>query len=277
VCSKTADFAGLLLVVSWLVGLLLWAEPQRWLSVFPLSLLFFLLASLSLWFSAMPFLATITTPSLTTTTLALLLTTTEMLSPNQSSSLMARGQGGSLPTRGSLGGGTLASQMAQLCMYLNTFFCFFTFLLCILENGKWVLLILGVKLEMQVDLVGGYYDAGDNVKFGFPMAFTTTMLSWSVIEFGGLMKGELQNAKDAIRWATDYLLKATAHPDTIYVQVCSLYSVFSHICLFCVSSNGFFGVLSAALGIFGRWVMLTRTMLVGRDLKTWIHQGMCSR
>ncbi|KAK1354260.1 Endoglucanase [Heracleum sosnowskyi] len=72
---------------------------------------------------------------------------------------------------------------------------------------------------MHVDLVGGYYDAGDNVKFGFPMAFTTTMLSWSVIEFGGLMKSELQNAKEAIRWATDYLLKATVHPDTIYVQV----------------------------------------------------------
>jgi hypothetical protein len=83
-----------------------------------------------------------------------------------------------------------------------------------------VLLILGVKLEMQVDLVGGYYDAGDNVKFGFPMAFTTTMLSWSVIEFGGVMKGELPNAKEAIRWATDFLLKATVHPDTIYVQVC---------------------------------------------------------
>lgn len=70
-----------------------------------------------------------------------------------------------------------------------------------------------------VDLVGGYYDAGDNVKFGFPMAFTTTMLSWSVVEFGGLMKGELSRAKEAIRWATDYLLKATAHPDAIYVQV----------------------------------------------------------
>ncbi|XWS46619.1 hypothetical protein CRYUN_Cryun14cG0083800 [Craigia yunnanensis] len=87
---------------------------------------------------------------------------------------------------------------------------------------------------MHVDLVGGYYDAGDNVKFGFPMAFTTTMLSWSVIEFGGLMKGELQNAKQAIRWATDYLLKATAHPDTIYVQaflellkICALFCIFS--------------------------------------------------
>ncbi|PNY10221.1 endoglucanase 17-like protein [Trifolium pratense] len=72
---------------------------------------------------------------------------------------------------------------------------------------------------MHVDLVGGYYDAGDNVKFGFPMAFTTTMLSWSVIEFGGAMKTELENAREAIRWGTDYLLKATAYPDTIYVQV----------------------------------------------------------
>ncbi|KAL4561810.1 hypothetical protein LXL04_033984 [Taraxacum kok-saghyz] len=32
------------------------------------------------------------------------------------------------------------------------------------------------------------------------------------------MKGELRNAKEAIRWATDYLLKATAEPDVIYVQ-----------------------------------------------------------
>ncbi|CAI8606551.1 unnamed protein product [Vicia faba] len=60
---------------------------------------------------------------------------------------------------------------------------------------------------------------GEETLFGFPMAFTTTMLSWSVIEFGGLMKSELSNAKEVVRWATDYLLKATAHPNTIYVQV----------------------------------------------------------
>jgi endoglucanase len=78
---------------------------------------------------------------------------------------------------------------------------------------------------VQVDLVGGYYDAGDNVKFGFPMAFTTTMLSWSVIELGKFMGEELQNAKAAIRWATDYLLKATAVPGTVYVQVLHLYSL----------------------------------------------------
>eukprot|EP00253_Pinus_taeda_P035775 PITA_35775 len=82
--------------------------------------------------------------------------------------------------------------------------------------------------DQNVDLVGGYYDAGDNIKFGFPMAFTTTMLSWSVVEFGDLMGQELENAKAAIRWATDYFLKATAQPDRIFVQVGDPNS--DHIC-----------------------------------------------
>lgn len=71
-----------------------------------------------------------------------------------------------------------------------------------------------------MDLTGGYYDAGDNVKFGLPMAFTTTMLSWSVIEFGKKMGSELHNARDAVKWGSDYLLKASCHlPDALYVQV----------------------------------------------------------
>ncbi|CAI9096049.1 OLC1v1032116C3 [Oldenlandia corymbosa var. corymbosa] len=70
-----------------------------------------------------------------------------------------------------------------------------------------------------VDLTGGYYDAGDNIKFGFPMAFTTTLLSWSIIDFGKNMGSELGNALKAVRWATDYLLKATAKDGVIYVQV----------------------------------------------------------
>ncbi|XP_057823453.2 endoglucanase 1-like [Cryptomeria japonica] len=71
----------------------------------------------------------------------------------------------------------------------------------------------------NMDLSGGYYDAGDNVKFGLPMAFTTTMLSWSVLEFGDSMGDDLQHTQEAIRWATNYLLKATSTPGVIYVQV----------------------------------------------------------
>ena len=58
------------------------------------------------------------------------------------------------------------------------------------------------------------------MKFGFPMAFTATMLGWSVAEFGGLMAEEdRREALVALRWATDYLLKTVAHPNRIYVQV----------------------------------------------------------
>ncbi|OEL20365.1 Endoglucanase 19 [Dichanthelium oligosanthes] len=74
--------------------------------------------------------------------------------------------------------------------------------------------------QHNVDLVGGYYDAGDNVKFGLPMAFTTTMLAWSVADFGKFMGAELPHARAAVRWGADYLLKAaTSTPDTLYVQV----------------------------------------------------------
>ncbi|KAK3009825.1 hypothetical protein RJ639_013950 [Escallonia herrerae] len=72
-----------------------------------------------------------------------------------------------------------------------------------------------------VDLVGGYYDAGDNVKFNFPMAFSTTMLAWSITEFGKSMVGtsDLQHALEAIRWSTDYFLKATSLPGVVFAQV----------------------------------------------------------
>ncbi|MED6131534.1 hypothetical protein PIB30_010581 [Stylosanthes scabra] len=79
---------------------------------------------------------------------------------------------------------------------------------------------LGDGWNYNTSLVGGYYDAGDNVKFGFPMAFTTTMLAWSIVEFGNMMPpNELRNAMVALRWATDYLLKTVSQPNRIFVQV----------------------------------------------------------
>ncbi|XP_043718085.1 endoglucanase 4-like [Telopea speciosissima] len=74
--------------------------------------------------------------------------------------------------------------------------------------------------QIGVDLVGGYYDAGDNVKFNFPMAFSTTMLAWGVLEFGKSKDtDDLKHALQAIRWATDYLLKATSVPGLVFAQV----------------------------------------------------------
>ncbi|XP_077251276.1 glycosyl hydrolase 9C2 [Tasmannia lanceolata] len=72
-----------------------------------------------------------------------------------------------------------------------------------------------------VDLVGGYYDAGDNVKFGLPMAFTITMMSWSIVEYGKQMaeSGELGHAMEAVKWGTDYLIKAHPEPNVLYGEV----------------------------------------------------------
>lgn len=74
---------------------------------------------------------------------------------------------------------------------------------------------------MQADLVGGYYDAGDHVKFGLPMAFTVTMLSWGVIEYGKEMAsaGELEHALEAIKWGTDYFIKAHTSPNVLWAEV----------------------------------------------------------
>ncbi|KAL6861725.1 hypothetical protein ACP4OV_017425 [Aristida adscensionis] len=76
-------------------------------------------------------------------------------------------------------------------------------------------------LEQGVDLVGGYYDAGDHVKFGLPMAFTVTLLSWSLVEYGAdvAAAGELAHALEAIKWGTDYFIKAHTKPDELWAEV----------------------------------------------------------
>ncbi|KAK8644045.1 hypothetical protein V6N13_013318 [Hibiscus sabdariffa] len=63
-----------------------------------------------------------------------------------------------------------------------------------------------------VDLVGGYYDAGDNVKFGLSMAFTITMMSWSIIEYSKQLaaNGELRHAMEAVKWGTKLLHQSSS-------------------------------------------------------------------
>jgi len=75
--------------------------------------------------------------------------------------------------------------------------------------------------DAGVDLVGGYYDAGDGVKFGFPMASSMTLLAWSGIEFeqGYQRCGQWGFFLDAVRWGADWLMKANPHPDVFYGQV----------------------------------------------------------
>ncbi|MFN9631746.1 MAG: glycoside hydrolase family 9 protein, partial [Cyanobacteriota bacterium] len=60
------------------------------------------------------------------------------------------------------------------------------------------------------DLSGGYYDAGDRMKYAYPMASAMTLLSWGVEHSQAAYShaGQLDEARAAIRWGTDWLLKA---------------------------------------------------------------------
>ena len=72
-----------------------------------------------------------------------------------------------------------------------------------------------------VDLVRRYYDAGDNVKFGLPITFTITMMSWIIVEYGKQMSanGELGHAMEAVKWGIDYLIKAHPYSYVFYGEV----------------------------------------------------------
>lgn len=75
--------------------------------------------------------------------------------------------------------------------------------------------------DVGLDLTGGLYDAGDNVKFNLPMAYTATMLAWSVYEDKDAYEksGQLEFALGNIKWICDYLIKCHPQDDVFYYQV----------------------------------------------------------
>ncbi|KAK1304889.1 Endoglucanase 24 [Acorus calamus] len=75
--------------------------------------------------------------------------------------------------------------------------------------------------QAHVDLSKGMYDAGDHVKFGLPMAFTATVLSWSILEYGDQMAAakQLDHARDSLKWITDFLVAAHPKDNVLYIQV----------------------------------------------------------
>ena len=75
--------------------------------------------------------------------------------------------------------------------------------------------------DVGVDLTGGYYDAGDNVKFNFPQAAAMTLLAWSGVEFADGYKkaGQWEQYLDMLKWGTDYFIKCHAGKNVLYAQV----------------------------------------------------------
>ena len=75
--------------------------------------------------------------------------------------------------------------------------------------------------DHNIDLTGGWYDAGDNVKFNLPMAYSSMILGWSYLnnpqayEQSGQEKWILHD----IKWANDYFVKCNPDSSTYYYQV----------------------------------------------------------
>jgi endoglucanase len=75
--------------------------------------------------------------------------------------------------------------------------------------------------DAGLDLTGGWYDAGDHVKFGLPMASATTMLAWGGLAArdGYESSGQLPYLLDNLRWVNDYFIRAHPEPNVLYAQV----------------------------------------------------------
>ncbi|XP_073051118.1 endoglucanase 20-like [Primulina eburnea] len=73
----------------------------------------------------------------------------------------------------------------------------------------------------NVNLTGGYYDAGDNVKFGWPMSFSMSLLSWAASEYKNEIASanQLRYLQNVINWGTLFLLRAHTSSTTLYTQV----------------------------------------------------------
>jgi len=71
--------------------------------------------------------------------------------------------------------------------------------------------ILDPKGTGEVDLSGGFHDAGDFIKFGLTTGFTGATLAWSMYEFPNSFRaaGLEDEAFNLLRWTDDYFLKST--------------------------------------------------------------------
>ncbi|KAI9301462.1 Six-hairpin glycosidase-like protein, partial [Cunninghamella echinulata] len=75
--------------------------------------------------------------------------------------------------------------------------------------------------DNKVDLTGGYYDAGDYIKFTLPLAHSLALIAWGGIEWydSYVKAGQADYLYSTLRWGTDWLLKAHPDSNTLYVQV----------------------------------------------------------
>jgi endoglucanase len=73
--------------------------------------------------------------------------------------------------------------------------------------------------DVGKDLSRAYFDSGDHVVFGLPMSLTLTMMAYGLVKYGDMYGESHERAIGALKWGTDWLLRAHSAHDELYVQV----------------------------------------------------------
>ena len=71
---------------------------------------------------------------------------------------------------------------------------------------------------MNDAVLGGWYDAGDHVKFNLPMSYSASMIGWSLYEYPeGYQKfGQMEIAKNNLKFVLDYLVACDKGDSVVY-------------------------------------------------------------
>jgi hypothetical protein len=75
--------------------------------------------------------------------------------------------------------------------------------------------------DANLDLVGGFADAGDHIKATFPLVHSLTVLAWGMIDYpqGYSTSGQSSYLLSNLRWGMDYLLKANPSANQLVTEV----------------------------------------------------------
>ncbi|KAF9209319.1 hypothetical protein BGZ49_005201 [Haplosporangium sp. Z 27] len=75
--------------------------------------------------------------------------------------------------------------------------------------------------DVGLNLTGGYFDAGDYLKFIFPLTFSLTETCYGALQFweGYQLANQTVYLDEMVRWGMDWLINAHPNNNTLFVQI----------------------------------------------------------
>ena len=71
----------------------------------------------------------------------------------------------------------------------------------------------------DADLRGGFFDAAGTMKYTFPLAYSLTLICWSVLEFELSYDYHIDHLKDIIKHGINWLMEANSDTNKVYALV----------------------------------------------------------